>query len=197
MNIAIILGYGVFEETNQEYKDYLDWITKTVTEQKTEKLIICGGFTNPLHKDLSEAQSISNYIKKLLPSDIKIVLEEKSITTPQNLEFAKEEIATEDNILIFCDLARLAKVIWLSARILSGKSQSEVSHAILDFYLDKKIKPFVNWNMTVMPFEFPSRDKYQYFAQSFTSLLEVESLSDTDLEEKILVQRKKDFGITE
>lgn len=197
MITSLILGYGLFEETNQEYKDYLDWIAKTVTDQKIEKLIICGGFTNSLHKDLSEAQSMNNYIKKLLPSDIKIVLEEKSITTPQNLEFAKAEITAEDNILIFCDLARLAKVIWLSARILLGKSQSEVSHAVLNFYLDKKIKPFVNWNMTIMPFEFPSRDKYQYFAQSFTSLLEVESLSDKDLDEKILAQRKKDFGITE
>ncbi len=195
MNIAIVLGYGLFEESNQEYKDYLDWIAKTVTDQKIEKLIICGGFTNPLHKDLSEAQSMSNYIKNLLPPDIKIVLEEKSITTPQNLEFAKEEIATEDSVLIFCDLARLAKVIWLSARILLAKTQTEVSHSVLSFYLDKKIKPFVDWNLTVMPFDFPSRDKYQYFAQSFTSLLEVQSLDDPTLEEKIIVQRKKDFGL--
>lgn len=195
MNIAIVLGYGLFEESNQEYKDYLDWIAKTVTDKKIEKLIICGGFTNPLHKDLSEAQSMGNYIKNLLPPDIKIVLEEKSITTPQNLEFAKEEIATEDSVLIFCDLARLAKVIWLSARILLAKTQTEVSHSVLNFYLDKKIKPYVDWNLTVMPFDFPSRDKYQYFAQSFTSLLEVESLDDPTLEEKIIVQRKKDFGL--
>lgn len=195
MTTAIVLGYGIFEETNQEYKDYLDWIAKTVTDQKIEKLIICGGFTNPLHKDLSEARSMNNYIKNLLSLDIKIVLEEESLTTPQNLKFAKEEIAAEDSILIFCDLARLAKVIWLSSHILLDKTQSEIGNAVLDFYLDKKIKPFVCWNLTVMSFDFPSRDKYQYFAQSFTSLLEVQSLDDKSLDEKILNQRKKDFGI--
>ncbi|OGD82852.1 hypothetical protein A2572_01990 [Candidatus Collierbacteria bacterium RIFOXYD1_FULL_40_9] len=195
MITAIVLGYGVFQESNQEYKDYLDWICKTIKDRGIEKLVICGGFTNPQLKDVSEAQSIYTYLKLNLPVETSIVLEEKSITTPQNLEFAKEEISAEDNILIFCDLARLAKVIWLSSRILLGKTQSEIGHAVLDFYLDKKIKPFDCWNLTVMSFDFPSRDKYQYFAQSFTGLIEVESLDDKSLDEKIITQRKKDFGI--
>lgn len=197
MKVAIFLCYGLYEPSNQEYTDYIDQVAKGVTDNNDEKLIICGGHTNP-KKDISEAETVFNYLNSKYHLKCEVVLEDKSLTTPQNLNLASKLIDLKnDQITVYCDLYRLAKVIWLSAHFLLSKSKKEISDALFDYVLEKKIRSFSAWNLNIIPFDFPSRDRYQASAQTFSSLLEVEALYDPELDEKILNQRKKDFGIAE
>jgi hypothetical protein len=195
MKVALLLCYGLFETTNQEYKDYVDLAAREVTEKNIEKLIICGGYTNP-QKDISEAESVFNYLKSTYNLSCQIIQETKSLTTPQNLQFSAPNIdPIADTILIYCDLYRLAKVIWLSAHFFLGKSKEDISNALLDYRLERKITPFSKWNLTIIPFDFPSRDKYEAFGQSFSTLLEVEAIYDLNLDERIVDERRKKFGV--
>lgn len=195
MKIAIFLCYGLFEESNQEYKDYVDFAAKEIAEKKIDRLILCGGYTNP-QKNISESETVFNYLKLAHSPSCQIVLETESLTTSQNLQFASRYFShTADNITIYCDLYRMAKVIWLSAHFLLQKTRKEIINSILEYNLERKITPFSSWNLTVIPFDFPSRDKYQALGQSFSSLLEIEAIYDPNLDEEIVSHRKKEFGI--
>ena len=194
MKVAIVLGYGVFDENNQEYKDYLDWIAQDIKNSKIERAILCGGYTNNTKPELSEAQSIHDYLKILLPN-FDFFLEDKSLTTPQNFENAAKQVNKGDEIIVYGDLIRMAKISWLAIHFFLGLDRKEIARIVFGFAKDKKLKPFVYENLTIKVFDFPSRDKYLATAQSFSTLLEVEGIYDTELDRLILDQRKKDFGI--
>jgi hypothetical protein len=195
MKVGIVLGYGVFKETNQEYKDYLDWIAKEIGDKGLEKIVLCGGASNNLEPETTEAAALRDYLVKVLPDYKGFILEETSLTTPQNLEFAAKLIGPDDEMIVYGDLVRAAKIIWLSLHYLLKLERAEISRAIFDFAKDKKLKPFVYKNLTVLGFDFPSRDKYQAVSQSFSGLLEVEAVYDPGLDALILEQRRKDFGL--
>jgi hypothetical protein len=195
MKIGIVLGYGLFEETNQEYKDYLNWISKEIGDNQIEKVILCGGTTNQNKPGVSEAQTIHEYLSQIKPGFNNFVLEDHSLTTNQNLENAAKELQQEDQIFVWCDLIRLAKVIWLSLFFLLKIDRPSINRAIFEFIKERKIKPFVYKNLVIKGFDFPSRDKYLATAQSFSTLLEIEAIFDPELDELILNQRKKDFGL--
>lgn len=193
MNTLIFLGYGVFEESNQEYRDYLDTLAKYVLDHKIDKLILCGGYSNPA-KNISEAESFFNYLNTNFHLDCQIILENKSLTTPENLQFSAQYLNPLDNLTVFCDLYRLAKVVWLASYYFLHKSKSEILNALFDFRLHQEIKPFVAWNLTVVPYDFPSRTRYDALGQTFSTLFEVEGIYDLQLGERVLNQRQKDFG---
>ncbi len=194
MKINILLCYGVFEESNQEYRQYVEMVVKETQENQVEKIIVCGGHTNSKSPEISEAETVRNYIIKLNPG-ILVELEDQSLTTPQNLEFVSRTINSTDKITVYCDLARMAKVIWLSLTYLLHKNRQETVAIFFNFSKDQKLKPFVHENLSVKYFDFPSRDKYLCIAQTFSSLLEVEAIYNPEIENKIIEQRKIDFGI--
>lgn len=195
MKTNVLLCYGTFEEPNEEYKKYLDWAMKDSVESGAEKIVVCGGHTNNLNFSISEAESVATYLHKINHGFAHIELEDQSLTTNQNLEFASSKISPDDQITVYCDLARMAKIIWMASAYLLHKDRKEIANAIFEFSKDRKIKPFQSWNLTVKPFDFPSRDKYLCIAQTFSSLLEVEAIYDTEMENRIVEQRKIDFGI--
>jgi len=195
MKTTIFLCYGSFIESNEEYKQYIEWVLKDSEENGAEKIIVCGGHTNNLSPDISEAQTVFEYLKKIKPGISNVGLEDQSLTTNQNLEFASKKISPDDQITIYCDLARMAKVIWMAGAYLLHKDRQEIAATYFDFVKEKKLRPFVAWNITVKYFDFPSRDKYQCIAQTFSSLIEVEAIFDPSIEEKIIAQRHLDFGI--
>lgn len=194
MHIGIVLGYGLFEEPNQEYKDYLDWISAEVKENNIQRIIICGGHTNKLKPDLSEAQTIQQYLINKLPTT-QFLLEDKSLTTNQNLENAKSLIDPEAKLTIWCDQIRMAKVIWIALHFLLKLKKPQISRTIFEFIKDRKIKSFIYQKLTVKGFDFPASDKEQAILQSFASILDVESLYDEELNEMLTAERKKNFGL--
>jgi hypothetical protein len=195
MKTTIFLCYGTFTESNEEYKQYIEWFLKDSEENSAEKIIICGGHTNNTTPDISEAQTVFEYLQKIKPEISNVELEDQSLTTNQNLEFASKKISPDDQITIYCDLARMAKIIWMAGAYLLHKDRKEIADIFFEFAKEKKLRPFQAWNLTVKYFDFPSRDKYQCIAQSFSSLIEVEAIYDPSIEEKIITQRHLDFGV--
>ena len=194
MNTAILLCYGYLEPENREYKDYVDWVVKDMTENDLEKLIICGGQTNPAKGEQTEAGSVKQYLRDTHPQLVNIELEDRSITTNKNLEFVAGKITDEDKLIVYCDLTRVAKVTWLALTYLLRKDRHDTATILLEYVKGKKPIPFVYENLTVKGFVFPSRDINYAIAQSFSSLLEVEAIYDKTLEDKILEIRRQDFG---
>ncbi len=194
MKINILLCYGNFEKSNEEYRQYIEMVVKESLENQAEKLIVCGGNTNNKTSNISEAETVRDYITEINP-DLKVELEDQSLTTSQNLEFVSKKINPTDQITVYCDLARMAKVIWLSLAYLLHKNRQETGNILFDFSRERKLKHFNFENLSVKYFDFPSRDKYLCIAQTFSSLLEVEAIYDRSLEDKITSQRRTDFGI--
>lgn len=196
MKTAIVLGYGVFQETNAEYKEYLDWIAKDCQEQGIEKIIFTGGCSNNTLPDISEAKANQKYFQKICPNISQSVLEEKSLTTAQNLQFSAHLIQPNlDEIIVYCDLYRTAKIIWISLHYLLGLSRHDIALSLLDFRKEKKIRPYIYKNLTVKGYDFPSRDKNIVLGQTYSSLIEVESLYDEEVDQKLNNQRKQEFGL--
>jgi hypothetical protein len=110
MHVTIILPYGIFEELNTQYKNYIDEAVTKTLQNKPDILLLCGG----IKKDgLTEAQSLQNYIQNKFIGT-KILKEEKSYTTAGNLEYAKEELEKENiplnALTIYCDSIRAPKI---------------------------------------------------------------------------------------
>lgn len=81
MNIGIALLYGLYNPTRTNYKGYLDFISKKTIEEKLDKLILCGGYTDPKQPTISEAGSVKKYINSTNTEFDKFVLEESSTNT--------------------------------------------------------------------------------------------------------------------
>lgn len=195
MKTGIVLCYGLFEETNLSYKSYLDWILQDCGQEGLERLIICGGRTNNLKPNVSEAETVAEYFHLVKPELKNIELDDVSLTTNQNLEFISSKIKQDEQVIIYCDLARTAKVIWMAGAYLLHKDRQEIARVYFDVVKDKQIKPFLVWNVVVKGFDFPDRDKYQYLAQTFSSLIEVEAIYNDEIADKLIGQRKTDFKI--
>lgn len=137
----VILGYGVFEKSNSNYKNYIDRALSFIKENNFNQIIICGGFTN--HElDISEAASIRDYVTEKDPSrSSQIILEEKSITTPQNLEFASKIISSPiESIMVICDSIRSPKVYYLALRYFYPEvTEEQIYRSLLSQALKKKV----------------------------------------------------------
>jgi dihydrodipicolinate synthase/N-acetylneuraminate lyase len=126
---AILLGFGLFEESNQKYKAYLDRFVKFVKKNKIDVVVLCGGHTNLKSPEKSEAGTMADYLTKFLDSNVKIVLEDRSLTTEQNIKFAKEHMNLDpkNKIFIVSDSVRFFKIYWLMLYHWFGLSKDEIN----------------------------------------------------------------------
>ncbi len=203
--IVVILGYGIFEKSNHKYKDYLDKAIEVIQQaQELGMVIICGGFTAP-QIELSEARSIKNYILELNPEiSSKIILEEKSATTAQNLEFASKIIVESKvkphMIDIICDSIRSPKIYYLALNYFSpfleqSISEEEIYRSLyeqyskygMDFTTDQKLNCL---NITIHGIGF-DRNKQEIGDQIVNSMEEVVSLKYSSIAQDILIYKKR------
>ncbi len=112
---ATLFGFGLFDPTNKKYKGYLDRFVLFVKRKKIDEIILCGGHTNVAEPNKSEAGTIADYIRPQIPRSVKIHLEDKSITTEQNLKFAKDfiNLDPENEIFVITEGVRFFKVTWI------------------------------------------------------------------------------------
>ena len=196
MKVGIVLLYGLFSKERADYKGYLDFIAKEVSNKKLDKVILCGGFTDPNRPKESEAFTAEKYLLSVNPEYGGFVLEDKSITTNQNLEFAETKLTESDEIIVYCDLVRLAKVIWIAAHYLLSVPQKEIYKELLTFAYKKDLyRNFVYKNLTVVGYDFPGKSKEEMIGQTFASLIDVMALYDEELEKMDVDARKKDFKL--
>ncbi len=118
MHITIVLPYGVFEESNLQYQAYLARTARILKENNTDIVMFCGGYTNKNLPHLSEATSVLRYLQQNINNLSKHFIEERSLTTPQNLEFVRDilvqEKITPTKLSIICDSIRAPKVFFLA-----------------------------------------------------------------------------------
>ena len=116
---AILLGYGRFDSSNKPYKSYVDNFASFVNKNAVDTIILAGGYTDKRHPKVSEAESVFDYLQPLLKKDVGVILEEKSLTTKQNIEFCKKFINLKggDAVTVFCDNVRPPKVMWFVSSI--------------------------------------------------------------------------------
>jgi len=195
--VAIVLLYGLYSLERKDYQTYLDFIAKEIKTKKYDQVILCGGFTDPKRPTESEASTAKVYLLSQNPSFTSYVLEDQSVTTNQNLEFASRRINKGDKIIVYYDLCRKAKVIWISLHFLLDLKQEKIYQLLIDFaYQKNPHKDFICQNIKVMGFDFPNRSKEELMAQSTASILDVMATTNPKLEELDVTYRKKDFGLS-
>jgi len=113
LKIGIICGYGVILDEN--LKGYLNSVLEYLEIHNINTIILSGGRTGR-HSNMSEAQIMSDFIKA--KTNIKILKEENSFKTSQNLHYSKRIIDnlkfSKYKIFLFCDYLRFIKVLLLS-----------------------------------------------------------------------------------
>ena len=203
MKVGIVLCYGQFRPERTDYvsyKQYLDFIAGEIGKRGLERAILCGGFTVPEHPEDSEASTCQKYLLLIKPDFTNYFLEDRSITTNQNLEFAAKELKPEDEIVVFGDLIRLAKIIWIAMHFLLHASQDEIFKAVFEFASAKDLHKelpgeFRYRNLTVVGFDWPGRTREETIRQIFATLSDVLSLYDEKKNHMELKQRKRDFRL--
>lgn len=205
--LLIILGYGVFEKTNQIYKKYLDDAISLIKNHQITDLIICGGFTNK-NVQISEASSIKSYlIENKVNSNI--FLEEKSISTPQNLKFSQEIITKNsilpESIIITCDSIRAPKVYYLALRYLSNSlnqksSEEEIYLTLLEQSIQKGLDFTKNLKLnyqklTIYGFNQDRKEK-EISEQIIATMEEIGGCNYPAVDKYITEFKKKQFGIS-
>lgn len=127
MQTFIICGYGIPEDIHKDtnYTTYLNLVFNEMYEKAANKeavIIPCGGPTKcELPYNETEADVISDYLESLMKrsetlkqtSGWTIVLEDRSLSTLENLIYAKEimvEKELNEDVVIFCEKTRTLRV---------------------------------------------------------------------------------------
>lgn len=114
-DIAIILGYDYFLLDQQNTENYVDKIIPDLQRQKNlQGIVVSGGHSHPDISKKSEAQVLAETLLKR-GINIPIIIEGRSLSTKQNLEFTNEllhtyEIPDRTKLIIFYDLTKYASV---------------------------------------------------------------------------------------
>lgn len=121
-NITVcVLGYGC--HLHKKMERYLQTIVHFIHTHPVEKVILSGGYTNPISAPgISEAAMMRRYLIERVK--VPIILEEASRTTTENLQhinklFIIKHQKKDKTLVVFCDTARKSKVRILG-RIIFG-----------------------------------------------------------------------------
>lgn len=194
------MGYGLFSPEKDYYRSYLDFVANQIGEDLLDKVVVSGGFTDVKQQDKSEAATIREYLTSVVSGFDNYVLEENSINTNQNIAFSAKEIGEEDEVFIYCDLLRLAKVAWIAMHFILGRSQKEIAEAFLDYEKARGVpidihKPFKYDRLKVTGFEFSGKFKETSINQLLTSLVDVIALYNDEVNKLDEENRKELFGL--
>ena len=209
--IAILIANGVFDASQESYKNYVDELVEFVNKNNVEKVILCGGYTDK-NSQLSEAASIKNYIEPKISKNTKILLEEKSITAAQSIKFSKRLISLkpEDDVTVFCDSSIAIKVMWFVMHYWFKLKRKEIYEDALNFikmHYSKKNKvvdvgksiltPGVLYkNVEIHPC-MVSTNLESALAQQIISLVDIGALYDKNLNEKFIEAVKERYDLKE
>ena len=206
---AILLGYGRFDRSNVPYRRYVDSFASFVNKNAVDTIILAGGYTNRKYPKVSEAESVFNYLQPLLKRDVGVILEEKSLTTKQNIEFCKKfmNLKKGDAATVFCDNVRPPKVMWFILHYWFGMSKIKIEQYFVDFgqkYYSKHytteqignevVKGLKYKNVAIRPFRMRTRIEAAV-GQEIPTLLEINTIYDKTLDRRLMREIKIRFGL--
>lgn len=209
---AVILGYGLFDESNALYKSYLDTAIEHANNDSDSVIVFAGGKTNPKHPSDSEAGTMYKYAKPLLKEHVRVLLEEESMTTPQNIEFVSKLIPqaisdpSTNKIEVFCDNIRMVKVMWFVQHYWFKRNMDAIAQFFVDygyqFYQKQHTTEQIGdhlrngleyENVSIVPCWIHTRIN-SAISQQIGSVLEIQALYDGVLEKKLMRNVLEKFG---
>jgi len=197
MKVGIVHGYGLYSPDRKDYEKYLGFIAEEIKRENFDKVILCGGFTVPDHPNKSEVSTAREYLLTKIDFD-NYILEDRSISTNQNLEFAAEHLAELDNIeriIVYGDYTRLAKIIWIAMHFLMRLEKLEIYKQMLSFVSKRQThSDFIYDKLTIRSYDF-DKTKEEMIGMSCTAILDVMAVYDDELNEIDLEYRRKLFGL--
>ena len=113
--VAIVCGYDL----HTDLRDYIRRVVGVLDAEKCDALILSGGRTSPTIDD-SEAQAMTRALSEHV-TDHLVILEERAMTTLENLLFAREiaeRLFPVRRYIVTCDRVHAPKVFALSAILL-------------------------------------------------------------------------------
>ena len=116
--IAIVCGYDL----HSDLREYVRRVAAVIDEEHCDALVLSGGRTSPTIDD-SEAQAMTRALAEHLPDHL-VVLEERAMTTLDNIVFAREmaeRLFPVRRYVVTCDRVHSLKVRALSALLLRRK----------------------------------------------------------------------------
>lgn len=134
MRTYIICGYGIPKniESDENYRTYLNVAFNHIFAESAEQdavIIPCGGATSlePPFKG-TEAEMMGSYIEQMMRRDFlleqtaqwTIRLEDRSISSLENLVFARQMIDGAEGVTVFCDVTRRDRNAKIASRIFNG-----------------------------------------------------------------------------
>lgn len=208
---AVVLGYGLFDESKTTYKAYLDNFVRSVNGNDIGKVVLCGGATDPAKPSVSEASSIRDYVKPLLKRGVEVILEEGSITTDQNIRFAASSVDVGNAgapISVFCDNVRPPKVIWYVLAYWFGLNKQQIIDYLLDYFKEYYAKHMtteqlgkliategmIYRNVRIVPFRMRT-DIDDATGNILSTLVSIEVLYNKRLYRKFVDEIKIKFGL--
>lgn len=209
MIITIILGYGIYTDENTSYKNYLDIAAGIIKGTQTDLIITTGMATNPNYPDLTEAQSMKEYLKDKV-NGIPFLLEETSLSTQQNISLSAALMAKNkmnpDKLIIISDSIRLPKTFFFTLHyfndLLGFKLSEEQMYREL-MMLTLKEKPNFSQDVKLLykQIDFYGIGMERTFKdisnQIIGTLEELAFIRYPNLEKQFLELRKNEWGIGE
>ena len=114
-SIAIVCGYDL----HSDLRDYVRRVAAVLDSEKCDALVLSGGRTSTTIDD-SEAQAMTRALAEHLVDPV-VVLEERAMTTLENIVFAREmaeRLFPVRRYVVTCDRVHAAKVMALCAILL-------------------------------------------------------------------------------
>jgi len=207
---AVLLGYGIFNRakvSEAKYEDYVRKFASFVNKQKVDVVVLSGGHTSPKRLLESEAESIAKYLKPLLKGNVTVHLENRSLTTLQNIEFSRKFLDLKaSSITVFCDNIRPQKVMWLILHFWFKLDRKKIEDYFISYsvkyyvthFTDEGLgkemsKGFTYKNIAIVPY--PMRtDIDDAISALISDMLEIESLYKKSLKTKVVRFFKKKLG---
>jgi len=129
--VAIVCLYGVGDwdvDCDWNMLRYLAQVADTVQKLQIERIILCGGKTNP-DRSISEAEWVKDFFTKERLERMgqpEIVLEPTSLNTRENIAKARKHLSAVDEVFIFCEWTRRTRVYQTATEVLMYFSKLQV-----------------------------------------------------------------------
>ncbi len=131
---AVLPGYGLFDESNKDYKAYLDRFAAFCRRKKIDVAVLCGGHTNVKLPEKSEAGTMADYLRPLVPGSTRLELEEHSTNSIENIRNARNyvDLAEGNAVFFISDSVRFVKHYFTILSLWFGLSKKEVLLQLAD-----------------------------------------------------------------
>ena len=201
MKIAIIHWYRFVNSKSDLFDLYAKNLEKSLNVEHFDVIISLWWFTN---KDInkSEAETIKEALYDRIEYKTQWILEKRSFTTFENVEFCAEILDNyeEKNIAVFCKNTHLPKIVYLSLRNYLKLSKNESLKLIRDKLGDKKLLEFDGdiiceiWGINFVWFDLEEGRK-ELGKAIRSGILETHYDDCPELHQEFLEFRKKSWGL--